>query len=49
MQYVGETKRSAMIRWKEHGCDVNNKKETPVAQHFNQPNHKFSEATLEII
>ena len=48
-QYIGETKRTAVIRWKEHGRDVKNKKDTPIATHFNMPDHKFWESTFEII
>ena len=48
-QYVGETKRRVILRWKEHHRDIKNKKDTPVCSHFNTPQHVFEEATKEII
>ena len=35
-QYVGETKRNFITRWKEHLADVRHNRETPVARHFNK-------------
>ena len=46
---MGETKRRAILRWKEHRRDIKNKKDTPVATHLNQPGHTFENAKLEII
>lgn len=46
---VGETKRKAIIRWKEHNRDVKNKKDTPISKHFNIPSHTFEKAKFEII
>ena len=38
-QYVGETKRSLECRLVEHCADARNNRNTPVARHFNLPNH----------
>ena len=38
-QYVGETKRSFIVRYKEHRRDIVKKKDSPVAIHFAQKGH----------
>jgi hypothetical protein len=48
-QYVGETNRTAHIRWTEHGRDTKKHRDTLLDSHFNMPSHLFEEATLEII
>jgi hypothetical protein len=49
LQYVGETKRTAVIRLKEHRYDTKSGKDTPVAKHFRQPGHVFEKARIEVI
>ena len=39
MQYVGETKRRFITRFKEHLADIKHKRDTPVSLHFNKPDH----------
>ena len=41
-QYIGETKRELKRRLYEHIYTIRNNKATPVAEHFNQPNHNLS-------
>ena len=38
-QYVGETGRSLECRMKEHCADARFNRNTPIARHFNLPNH----------
>ena len=46
---MGETKRKVILRWKEHARDIYNKKDTPIAVHFNNPEHDFENASFEIV
>ena len=39
-QYVGETKRNFLTRFKEHLADIRHNRDTPVAKHFNLNSHK---------
>ena len=39
-QYVGETKRKFIIRFKEHLADIRHNRDTPVAKHYNLISHK---------
>ena len=39
-QYVGETKRKFIIRFKEHLADIRHNRVTPVAKHYNLNSHK---------
>lgn len=38
-QYIGESSRSLRDRLNDHKSDIRNKKATPLATHFNMPNH----------
>ncbi len=52
MQYVGETKRKAIIRWKEHDADIRLGRDTPVANHFRLAGHSnrdMSPVIVEVI
>jgi hypothetical protein len=48
-QYVGETKRSFIVRLKEHMRDVVKKIDSPVAKHFNLPGHSVDNIVPNII
>ena len=39
-QYVGETKRKFIVRFKEHLADIRHNRDTPVAKHYNLNSHK---------
>ena len=39
-QYVGETKRNFLTRFKEHLADIRHNRDTPVANYFNLNSHK---------
>ena len=39
-QYVGETKRRFITRFKEHLADIRHNRNTPVAKHYNLSSHK---------
>ena len=39
-QYIGETKRNFLTRFKEHLADIRHNRDTPVAKHFNLNSHK---------
>jgi len=41
LQYVGETSRSLRERLNDHRSSIKLKKKTPIAQHFNSPNHSI--------
>ena len=45
-QYVGETKRTLKQRLLEHCGDAKNKREKPVARHFNLPGHSRNDITI---
>ena len=49
MQYVGETKRSFRTRIKKHLADVRHVRDTPVARHFNLPDHSHQHLKAEVI
>ena len=48
-QYVGETKREIKVRMTEHQRDTRNKRDTPVANHFNLTNHSIRNMRFQII
>jgi hypothetical protein len=48
-QYVGETKRSFVVRYKEHRRDIVKKKDTPVAKHFSQEGHSVTDIIPNIL
>ena len=39
-QYIGETKRKFIVRFKEHLADIRHNRDTPVAKHYNLNSHK---------
>ena len=45
-QYVGETKRAFLVRYKEHLADIKHKRDKPVAKHINS--HKDGNSTLQV-
>ena len=47
-QYVGETKRTLLIRTKEHLADIKHR-DTPVAKHFNTEGHSHNHLITLII
>ena len=49
MQYVGETKRSFIVRLKEHRRDIIKQKDSPVAKHFNLPEHTVDDIIPTIL
>ena len=49
LQYVGETKRRAVTRLKEHICDMANKGDTPLASHFWKNEHCLEQSFFDII
>ncbi|MCG8031445.1 MAG: GIY-YIG nuclease family protein [Candidatus Thiodiazotropha taylori] len=49
MQYVGETKREMKVRMTEHQRDTRKKRDTPVANHFNRPDHTLEHMRFQII
>ena len=48
-QYVGETKREIKVRMAEHQRDTRNKRDTPMANHFNFTNHSIRNMRFQII
>ena len=48
-QYVGETKRTLLIRTKEHLADIKHNRDTPVAKHFNTEGHSHNHLNTLII
>ena len=48
-QYVGETYRILGKRIKEHLYDIRRNKLTPVADHFNSPEHSANDVRVEVI
>lgn len=46
MQYVGETGRSLRDRLNDHRSSIRNKLETPIALHFNSPNHSMLDLSI---
>lgn len=49
LQYVGETKRRVHDRLSEHVRDTKNKKNTPVAKHFNLPYHNYQHIRIQAL
>ena len=49
LQYIGETKRTFCIRFKEHQADTTYNRDTPIAHHFNQTGHTKSNMIPQII
>lgn len=47
MQYVGETSGSLRDRLTQHRSTINTKKNTPVALHFNLPDHSASDLRVQ--
>ena len=48
-QYVGETKREIKVRMTEHQRDTRNKRDTPVANHFDLTNHSIRNMRFQVI
>jgi hypothetical protein len=46
---VGETKRAFWVRYKEHLADIRHSRDSPVARHFNLPNHHSNHVKPQII
>ena len=49
MQYVGMTTRALHERFNDHRSDIRLKKQTPIAEHFNLPDHSMEDLTIMII
>lgn len=49
MQYVGQTGRALADRINDHLSNIRLKKSTPIALHFNLPNHSVSDFTITAI
>ena len=49
IQYVGMTKNALQKQFTSHRYDIKNKKETPVAKHFNLSGHSMEDLTIMII
>jgi hypothetical protein len=48
-QYVGETKRSFIVRLKEHRRDICKHRDTPVAKHFSSGDHTVEDIIPTIL
>ena len=48
-QYVGENKSEIKVRMIEHQRDFRNKRDTPVANYFNLPNHSTEHMRFQVI
>lgn len=48
-QYIGETKRTFKIRISEHLADIRLKRDKPVANHFNRPEHNMTLVNYQVV
>ena len=48
-QYVGETKRNFLTRFKEHLADIRHNRDTPISKHFNLNSHKMAATPAQLI
>ena len=49
VQYVGETKRTMQVRYKEHIADIKNNRNKPVSSHFLGSPHRISDLVPTIL
>ena len=47
--YIGETSQTLNNRMRGHVSCIKNKRDNPVAHHYNKPNHKYSDAKVTIV
>ena len=49
LQYVGQTGRALAVRINDHLSNIRTKKSTPIALHFNLPNHSITDFAITAI